>query len=130
VIDDPAEALRAVENLRATGFSEEDIRLFLSQEVVDRDRAIMSYRSVLQNMIYTVANISDDAAMAREYLDEARQGHQLLVVHAPEVERATQASASVERHHAHRVRYYGRWVVRDVGSTDDERRHELRAGAG
>ncbi len=115
VIDDPAEALQAVDDLRAAGFVEDDVRLFLGQEVVDHDRDIMNHRSSLKNVVYMLSNISDETVMAQEYLDEARQGHQILAVHASDVGRVKQASASVVRHHAHRVRYYGRWTVSDLG---------------
>ncbi len=116
VIDDPAEALQAADDLHAAGFDKDDVRLFLGQEVVDHDSDIMEHRSSLKNLVYMLSNISDAVTMAQDYLDEARQGHQILAVHAPDAERAKQAYASVMRHHAHQVRYYGRWTVQDFGT--------------
>lgn len=114
VINDPEEAVRALDDLRAGAFEVDDVHLFLAQEVIGIDSAIIDHRGFLKKVVYAVTNISDDAALAEDYLNQARQGHQILVVHAPDIERAKQAYTIIKRHHAHQVRYYGRWVVRDL----------------
>jgi hypothetical protein len=114
VIDDPAEATRAVGALQAAGFAAEHLRLFLAGELLAFSEAL-HHRSVPKQVFFFLTNLTDDAQFEAEYREEARHGHPILVIYAPRQERYTKARALLQGYHPHTVKYYGRWVVRGLG---------------
>ena len=57
---------------------------------------------------------SDDAEYVRSLLDEARQNHALLTIHAADGALAARVPAVLRAYAAHGVRYYGRGAIEDL----------------
>ena len=112
VIDDPREAAHAVMALRALGFPPEHVRLIPAADLLANVGGSGQRDGLIARVICMLADWSDNAIFAAEYLDEARRGHQVVMVYAPAPEQADQAHVVVGRHCAHMVRHYGSWVVR------------------
>jgi hypothetical protein len=109
-IDDPAEAVRAVAALQRAGFTAEHIRLFLPDELLALNDA--HRYSALKRVFFFLTNLSDDGALEEEYREQARCGHPILVVHAPQHAQHVGATALLRDYRAHTVKYYGPWTVR------------------
>ena len=113
VIDEPAAAARAVEDLREAGFAGADVRLADPREVVAIDDAWRS-RGLLARIAASIRTLGDEGIVASAYLAEARRGHHALIVYAPGGERTRRAWTIVARHRAHTIHYYGRWAIRGM----------------
>ncbi len=113
VIDEPEEATRAVAALLNTGFTAEDVRLFLGEEGLAFEGA-PHWQGIPKRVFFFLINLTDDAAFEREYREEARHGRTILMVHAPQEDQCNQARELLNDYHARAVKYYGPWVVRGL----------------
>jgi hypothetical protein len=118
VIDDPEQACRATIALMGAGFAEDDIRLLLGPEVVEISEDVDQHRSALGRMVYSLSSLwSTEAPAAEHYIHEAREGHNLVMVHAPEPDGRPEGEAALavlREHGAHHLRYYGRGHMLDL----------------
>jgi hypothetical protein len=112
VIDDAAEAERASEALRRTGWAGGDVRVLAGDEVLADHRAFLEDRSPLQRVESLLA--SDEVDAQEEYLGEADQGRNLVTVRAETPEQVERAAGILRAHHGRLMRHYGRLVVRDL----------------
>jgi hypothetical protein len=112
VIDDQAEAREAARALRDAGFGAEDVRLASSREITEIG-AGRSRCGLLARLLTGLGSLGDEGIVGAAYLDEARRGHHLLIVHAPRPGRRRRAHAIATDHGAHRILYYGHWVITD-----------------
>ena len=55
--------------------------------------------------------MGDHAKHFDEYAEEARQGHNILIVHAPEPDVIEKVRPILNEYHAHHGRHYGQWTV-------------------
>lgn len=108
VINDEAEARQAIADLQAVGFGADDMRLFTGPEVVQIDAQIRAQQNVAQRAVTAITSGTDEGMAMQSYLDEAHQGHHIVVVRVghrdtpdPRVRPIMQA------HHAHMVHVYG-----------------------
>jgi hypothetical protein len=116
VIDDRAEAERAVEALQAAGIPAGDIDLATGEQVLEYDR---EFRRQQQNPVGRLARavshlFSEDARYEDEFAEAARAGRQFLVVHAPRAEVAERLRPILATHHARLARHYRRGIVVDL----------------
>ena len=110
VIDDPADAARAVAALHGAGFAAEQLRLWLPEERRTFDDALRR-PSMPMRVLFFLTNLSDDAQFEAEYREEARRGHPILVIQAPRRARYDRARELLRDYRARTVKYYGPWVV-------------------
>ena len=57
---------------------------------------------------------TDESLLVRLYMDEADQGHNIIIVHAPRREDIERAQAALASHGAREMRHYGRHVITDL----------------
>lgn len=110
VIDDPRVAQQALRALHGVGFGDNDLRLVLPDEITqigDTPANCGWFTRIARG----VGSLGDESVVAAGYLDEARRGHQLLIVYAPRADLKRGAHAVVAGHQAHGMMYYGRWVI-------------------
>ncbi len=119
VIDDLQEAEAAAETLRQAGFGEGEIRLFEGAQVAGRIDETAKRRSLLERAVVSVRSVaSDESIISEDYEQEAREGHQLLVVHTETQEQVNQAYRILRAHHGHAIEHFGRWVITDLWHED------------
>jgi hypothetical protein len=115
VIDDRAEAERAVAALRAAGIAMADSDLATGEQVLAYERDFQQQQTSLGRLARAVSFLfSDDARYQQEYVEAARAGQHLLVVHAPETEVMERARPILAAHHAHHARHYRHGTVVDL----------------
>jgi hypothetical protein len=115
VIDDCAEADRAVQALEAAGISDHDIFLIEGRRAVEIMQDYRQHQHVLGRIGRAISELmSDSSRFSREYLDEARKNHHLLVMHAPSAEVVDRVRPVLRAHRAHHVRYYGSLAIEDL----------------
>lgn len=115
VIDDHAEAERAVEVLRAAGIPAGDIDLLTGDQVLAAERDFQGHQNLAERLSRALSFVfSDDARHQQEYVTAARAGRQILIVHAPRTAVVEQARPILAAHHARHARHYGRMTVEDL----------------
>ncbi len=111
VIDEPAAAEQALRDLRAAGFDEDAVTLLHGPAAVKEFAAQNERLGFVKRALTEIIGQSNDAsALAEDYETEARLGHSLINVYAPEETQIAQAQQIIEAHGGHRIHYYGRWV--------------------
>ncbi|HEU5229595.1 MAG TPA: universal stress protein [Ktedonobacteraceae bacterium] len=111
-IDDESEARQAMRELEDAGIAAENIHFFTSRQVLEsaEDTAVTrSPLSRLADVFQAVA--SDDDAHVLIYVEEARRGRNIINVLAENSEQVQTISDILVKHHAHNIKYFGRWAV-------------------
>jgi hypothetical protein len=78
LVADDAAAERAVETLRGLGFTDENLRLYTSEQIVAYDEAFRSGRGLKDRV---VGALVDDRGSMAEYVNYARAGSAALWIH-------------------------------------------------
>ena len=114
VIDDLHQAEQAVQALQNAGYYAQDIHLFASRQFVAAVEQISQQHSRLAEALLRFFISTDDGFFGDVYLDEARRGHHILVVHLPRTERMEQMRELLVLYHSHYIKYVGTWTVIDL----------------
>jgi hypothetical protein len=112
VVDDPAEAERAAAALVAAGSPADGTRAFPGAEVVRHHEAYLAHRNPLQRLGAALA--SDEGEIADEFVDEAREGHSIVVAPAAEPAAAERVAGVLRGHHAHHIKHYRDNTIADL----------------
>jgi hypothetical protein len=115
VIDDCAEADRAVQSLEAAGIPADGIFPMEGRRAIEIREDFRKHQHALGRIGRAISNLmSDSAQFEQEYFDEARKGHHLLVVRAPSAEVVDRVLPVLRAHEAHHVRHYGALAVEEL----------------
>lgn len=115
VIDDPAEADRAMQAARQAGFAERDLLVFHGGEALAEKQVKDEVRNPLERAFAAVAEtMTDPGAYEDAYLAEASRGHSLVNIHTNTQEQIERALAVLKRHHAHLIKHFGRWATTEL----------------
>jgi hypothetical protein len=106
VIDDQAEAERAALALKEAGVPESDVDLVDGAWFAQVMRANKESWNPIQRVVAVLA--AEEGEVVRDYIQQADQGHTLLVVHAEQPEPWERIATVLRAHGAHHVRHYGR----------------------
>lgn len=119
VIDDLQEAEAAADALHQAGFGMGEVRLFDGAQVAGRIDETEKRRSLLERAVVSVrSTASDESLISEDYEEEAREGHQIVVVHTESQEQVNQAYHILRAHHGHAIEHFGRWVITDLWHED------------
>jgi len=130
VIDTPADAERATQDLRNAGFAENEVVLLHGPDAVQAFQDRETHQGALRTFLaHLIGETNDVSGFANDYQDEARMGHSIVSVYAPQAEDIAQAQQILEAHGGHRMKHYGQWTVNQL-SMQDRDRHEPQAAAG
>ena len=102
VFDDPRDASRAAQALRAAGFDAGDIHIMKGWdyvEAVERRHTLLSFLTSLDNDSYVL---------------EARRGHYFLAVRLSGHEQMKQVRDLLASHRAHHVKYIDTWTTAEL----------------
>jgi hypothetical protein len=115
VIDDEAEARRAVADLEAAGLGQEDVRLFSGAEVTRIDLRVRAQRNLIQRVTAAITSGTDEGMANQVYLDEARRGHTIVVARVGDSKTADPRVVPILRaHHAHSISFYGDRAIEEI----------------
>jgi hypothetical protein len=112
VIDDPAEAERAVRALKEAGVPESHVDLVDGAWFAEVMRENKDRWNPIQRVVALLA--AEEGQTVRAYLQEADQGHSIVVVHAEQAEVRDRAARVLAAHGAHGMRHYGRSMITDL----------------
>ncbi|HUY78612.1 MAG TPA: hypothetical protein VMV29_17710 [Ktedonobacterales bacterium] len=130
VIDNPADAEQAVQDLRNAGFAEDEIVLLHGPDAVRAFQTREAHQGPFRRFLsFIVGDTNDISGFARDYADEAGMGHSVISVYAPQAEDVAQAQQTIEAHGGHRVKHYGQWTVNHL-SMQERDQHEPQAAPG
>ena len=108
---DADEAERAVEGLRERGVSEEDMRLYSANQILDTLSNMHEERSVLAAALVAV---TDDRRARQLYRDNALAGGSALWLSAPTEARANHLIQLLAGYQYSHARYFGEDGIQDV----------------
>jgi hypothetical protein len=111
LFSDLQEAERARRGLVEAEVSEQDLRLYASQEILDILARLQKERSILAR---AVAALAADASARQRFLDNARTGGAALWLVAPTRDRADQLVGLLADYGYRSLRYYGEDGVTDL----------------
>lgn len=112
VVDDRAAGERALQSLERSGVPADDMDLIDPELILDADRSLHESRNVVQRLAALVA--SEEGSYAAEYVEEARQGHPIVAVHAQDRAHAEAIGALLKQHGGRRLRYYDHQTIEDL----------------
>jgi hypothetical protein len=113
-INDPQEAERAVQDLEAAGFAQDDIVLLRAGEVIQNMRVKEQHRGFFEQMLYPLERWNTQEGLhAGRYEQEALKGHAIVHVYTPEEDQMRRARDILQRHGAHELKHYGKWAIED-----------------
>jgi hypothetical protein len=111
LFSDLEEAERARRGLVEAEVSEQDLRLYASEEIMDILARLQKERSILAR---AVAALAADASARQRFLDNARTGGAALWLVAPTRDRADQLVGLLADYGYRSLRYYGEDGVTDL----------------
>jgi hypothetical protein len=111
LFSDLEEAERARRGLVEAEVSEQDLRLYASEEILDILARLQKERSILAR---AVAALAADASARQRFLDNARTGGAALWLVAPTRDRADQLVGLLADYGYRSLRYYGEDGVTDL----------------
>jgi hypothetical protein len=111
LFSDLQEAERARRGLVEAEVSEQDLRLYASEEILDILARLQKERSILAR---AVAALAADASARQRFLDNARTGGAALWLVAPTRDRADQLVSLLADYGYSSLRYYGEDGVADL----------------
>ncbi len=114
LIGDLPEAERAVQALQDAGYKAEEIHLFLSQQFITGIKEKRQKTNPFQGLIHRLVATSDEGFAGDWYLAEARQGHHILAVYAPDAQQVERVRALLVKVHAHGIKYFGTWGISNL----------------
>jgi hypothetical protein len=111
LFSDLQEAERARRGLVEAEVSEQDLRMYASEEIMDILARLQKERSILAR---AVAALAADASARQRFLDNARTGGAALWLIAPTRDRADQLVGLLADYGYRSLRYYGEDGVTDL----------------
>lgn len=115
VIDTPADAEQAAQELRNAGFADDEVRLSHGPEAEQSAQDQAAHQGFFKRILSElVGDTNEKGSFADDYSAEARMGHSIISVYAPQTEDIAQAQQILEAHGAHRIKHYGRWTVNQL----------------
>ena len=112
VIDDRAEAERAVQALKEVGVPEGDLDLVDGAWFAQVMRANKDSWNPIQRVVALLG--AEEGEVVRDYIQQADQGRTLLVVHADQTEAWERIAHVLRAHGAHHLRHYGRVEIAEL----------------
>jgi hypothetical protein len=112
VVEDRATGERAMLDLKQAGVPEGDMDLVDPAWFLAGEHAVEERRGFWQRLGAVVAQEEGD--LIKEYVEEAREGHPFVVVHADDDDRAHLIRDVLRAHGARRIEYYRRYVIEDL----------------
>lgn len=112
VVEDRSTGERAVQALKDAGVSETDVDLLDGAWFAEAIRAAGRQHGIARRLAQFLP--TDESLLVRRYLEEAEQGHFIVVVHAPRPEDVERARAVLAEHGAREMRHYDRLVIKDL----------------
>jgi hypothetical protein len=113
IIDDLQEAQQAEQAFKDAGYDAESVRLMEGSEVLDKAQELEENKNWFQRFLSSFQDTTDETG-ANIYQAAAKQGKQVLHVHANSEQDVDKISALMMRYHAHAVKFFGNWAVSDV----------------
>ena len=104
VFEDVGQAEQAKATLADAGFTETDLRVYTSQQILDSWERFQAERSLAQRV---AGALTDDPDTIELYFGYARQGRSALWVHVPDEADAKRAVRALADHQVLHIRHYG-----------------------
>jgi hypothetical protein len=111
ILNDADQAEQARATLAEAGFSDRDLRVYTSQQILDSWERFQAERSIAQRV---VGAVTDDPETIELYFGYARQGRSALWVRVPDEADADRAIRCLADHQVLHFRHYGHDSQQDL----------------
>ncbi|HLZ64323.1 MAG TPA: hypothetical protein VKR06_45925 [Ktedonosporobacter sp.] len=106
------EAARIAEELLHYGFAPQHIRLIPSEKAQNLFASYHNDHRLLKSLKEFIAQVaSDEGDYYLAYEREAQHGDDLMAIYAPRPPLVDRACDVLKAHHAHAMKFFGRWTV-------------------
>jgi hypothetical protein len=109
VIDNRADAARAVIALKEAGVPETDIDLVDGAWFIASMRELKERRTPFEKFLAVL--VADEGEATQPLVQQAGQGHTIVVVHAEQPHICAQVVKVLAQHRAHTIQHYGKLVM-------------------
>ncbi|MDP9207342.1 MAG: hypothetical protein M3O65_02380 [Actinomycetota bacterium] len=116
VVDDLDAAKQAVQAFVDAGVTADDLHLFPSQEFLSMVSETHEQADRVQAMVHRLSVSSSEGFAGDWYMEAARNGGNILAVHARGDEQVERARALLADANAYGIRYFGRLAITDLPS--------------
>ena len=110
-VKDHASARELVEALQMAGFPDTDLDILHPAFVEQAAEQLQRGRSLLARI---GSVLGDEGSLADRFLQLARAGHPIVLVHAPAHETLERARPILARHHVIKASHYGKLAITDL----------------
>jgi len=104
----------AMNDLKENGFARDDMRSFIGQEGIQGMDFAGSAHGRVSELLRSLQHIGPDRTYLERYEKYMQDGDCILMVHAPQTERKEIAAEIMRKHSAHRITYFGTFVIEEV----------------
>ena len=111
VVEDHATAQQLVGSLRASDFPDDDMDILEPAFVLEAAETLARQRGLLSRLAST---LGDEGYFADQFLQLVRQGHPIVLIHAPEEQTLQRARPVLARHRVLVARHYGDLAITDL----------------
>jgi hypothetical protein len=112
VITDRPTGERALQALRDAGVSDGDMDLVDGAWFAKAARSVVEHRGMVRRLSHLLP--TDESLLAKQYVEEAEQGHVIILVHAPEQDDVERAQRILAADGAQDMHHYEPHVIRDL----------------
>lgn len=110
-VRDHATAQELVGALQASGFPETDMDILEPAFVQEAAATLARQRGLLTRL---AGALGDEGYFADQFLELARQGHPIVLIHASDDETLRHARSVLGGHHVLKARHYGDLTITDL----------------
>jgi CheY-like chemotaxis protein len=115
-IDDPGDAQAALSDLRAAGFTADEIEVLVGEEGAQRIDVDGGEHGVLAHMVRSILKALGDYEIphAKRHEQELLAGHFGIGVTAKQEDRRKKARGILKSHNGHFINFYGTWTMENL----------------
>ena len=114
IIDEPGDAIAALRDLRAAGFTADEIEVLMGEEGARRIDISGEWQGVLVHIVASTQKppaYYDAPVIVRRVQEETLAGHYFIGIAAKESEANERALDILKSHGGHFINFYGRWAA-------------------
>jgi len=112
IFDDLTDAKMAAEELRRSGFRENDIVLITSPQAAEIVKQATQHQGLFSRLRFVVASVvSDEGPFHETYVQAAQEGSHILHVRTPLSTEQQLAANVLKDYHGYHIKFFGQWAI-------------------
>ena len=115
VIDDPAEANRALDALSKAGYTGDLVQRWHGHEIVQIAQENKEGKNIIEKAADVIkTGLSDEGLAAKDFEEEAKLGHDIVAIQVEDTTNVKALRDLLVDYNAHHIRASGNWAMEDL----------------